>query len=304
MLAVNNIYKSIGEKNILNGISLNIEKGKFYSLLGPNGAGKTTTINIITSLLKPDKGEVHINGINIFDKKQDIKYHIGVVPQEIALYDDLTAWQNLMFWGSSYKLSQSELNKNAQYYLHIFGLEDRKNNKVKTFSGGMKRRLNIACGLLHRPKLVLMDEPTVGIDPQSRNNIYDALEKLKNQEITILYTTHYMQEAEKFSDCIGIIDEGKIITQGSLDELRKASGINDEITIVIKNKPHQMPHYYIAYYTEGNSLHFNTESAKNDLPKIISFCLENNLEIEQVEIKKVNLENIFLKLTGKKLRDK
>lgn len=304
MLAVKNIYKNIGNRNIINGISLNIEKGKFYSLLGPNGAGKTTTINLINSLLLPDKGDITINGMHVVNHKKEIKYHIGNIPQEIALYDDLTAWQNLMFWGSFYKLSRPQLIENSGYFIKLFGLENRKHQKVKTFSGGMKRRLNIACGLIHKPKLVLMDEPTVGIDPQSRNNIYDALEKLKNEHTAILYTTHYMHEAERFSDTIGIIDEGKIIAEGTLDELRKLSAINDEIVVVVKNNPVNLcANDEYIYSINGKTLNFNCTAAKTELPKIISFCLENNLEIEHVDIKKANLENIFLKLTGKKLRD-
>src|SRR5882724_12900607 len=235
MISVSNLSKSYDGVQALKGISFDIKQGEFYGLLGPNGAGKTTTISIMSTLLEPSGGSVTIAGLDLKSNPTECKKTVGVVPQEIALYNELSAYDNLMFWGSLYDVSKSELKLRIDETLKLFGLFERRNDKVKTYSGGMKRRINIASALLHQPKVLFMDEPTVGIDPQSRNLIFEVVEKLHNEGMTIVYTTHYMEEAERFCDRIGIIDNGQIIAQGTLDELKSLSKIREAIVVSCAN---------------------------------------------------------------------
>ncbi|MGC4022232.1 MAG: ABC transporter ATP-binding protein [Cyclobacteriaceae bacterium] len=282
-------------------------EGEFYGLLGPNGAGKTTTISIMSTILEPSSGDVNIAGFDLKKNPTDCKRTIGVVPQEIALYNDMTAYENLMFWGSLYGVPNAELTKRIDEILQLFGLHERKNDKVKTYSGGMKRRINIASALLHQPKVLFMDEPTVGIDPQSRNLIFEVVEKLHKDGMTIVYTTHYMEEAERFCDRIGIIDNGQIIAQGTLDELRKSSSIKETIVVVFSNLTDESFQKVNSTWKDikriENAIHFFTSNSKNELSKIILSCNDIGLEVMHIEIMKVNLETIFLSLTGKQLRD-
>jgi ABC-2 type transport system ATP-binding protein len=308
MITATGLKKKLGNVQALKGISFKINPGEFYGLLGPNGAGKTTTISILSTILKPDEGEVSIDGIDLLREPQKCKRLIGVVPQEIALYNKLSAWDNLMFWGSLYKVNETELKDRANELLKLFGLYDRRNDKVNDYSGGMKRRINIASALLHSPRLLFMDEPTVGIDPQSRNLIFEVIEQLHKSGLTIIYTTHYMEEAERFCDRIGIIDNGQIIAQGTLDELKQASDEKECITVqvgeldaekikLVENalgRDAKVSTTHIDYYT-GNT--------RSDLPKVVIKCNDLGLDIGQIEIRKINLETIFLGLTGKQLRD-
>ena len=221
MIRVKSVSKSYGQIEAVKNVSFNIERGEIFGILGPNGAGKSTIVNILNTLVKPDKGEVIINDVNIKNDGHSIKLIMGVVPQEIALYEELSAYENMMFWGGLYNIPKQDLNLNVQRTLEIVDLVNRKNDKVKTFSGGMKRRINIACSLLHNPRILVLDEPTVGVDPQNRNHIFELIERLHNEGMTIIYTTHYMEEAERFCDKIAIIDVGRIIAQGTLKELKK-----------------------------------------------------------------------------------
>jgi len=291
----------------MNGINFEIKEGEFFGLLGPNGAGKTTTISIMSTILEPSGGVVKIDGLDVASKSAECKRRIGVVPQEIALYNELSAYQNLLFWGSLYDVPKPELKKRIEEILKLFGLWDRKDDKVKTYSGGMKRRINIASALLHQPKVLFMDEPTVGIDPQSRNLIYEVIKKLHKDGMTIVYTTHYMEEAERFCDRIAIIDNGQIIAQGSLEELKNSVAIKETIVISFSNLTEEFLKQILAKNKDvkqvDDSLQFFSLNAKNDLSKIILQCNEIGLEILQIEIQKVNLETIFLNLTGKQLRD-
>ncbi|MEE4213504.1 MAG: ABC transporter ATP-binding protein [Bacteroidales bacterium] len=227
IIEVKSISKYYGNIMSLRDISFNIRRGEIFGLLGPNGAGKSTTVNILNTLLKPDSGEIYCDGINIFNKTDHCKMMMGVVPQEIALYENLTAFENLVFWGGLYKVPKSELKENAVEMLELVGLSSRKNDRIKTFSGGMKRRINIACSLLHKPKILVMDEPTSGVDPQNRNHIFNVIENLNREGMTIIYTTHYMEEAERLCDTIAIIDLGTIRAQGTMQELRTISGAGD-----------------------------------------------------------------------------
>lgn len=308
MITVEDLKKSYGTQVALNGISFSIKEGEFYGLLGPNGAGKTTIISIISTIVEADKGIVSINGMELSKNKIACKKIIGVVPQEIALYDKLSAYDNLLFWGSLYNVEKKILVQRIEETLHLLGLHDRRNDIIKTYSGGMKRRINIASALLHTPKILFMDEPTVGIDPQSRHLIFEVIEKLHKRGITIVYTTHYMEEAERFCDRIGVIDKGEIISQGTLNELRDFSKMKESIVIRFadlnaeaeaKLKQNIAGEFTIA----DSSLVYYSSDIKSDLPKLIIKCGELGFVPTQIEIQKVNLETIFLKLTGKQLRD-
>lgn len=232
---------------------------------------------------------------------------MGVVPQEIALYNELSAYENLKFWGALYQVSGKVLSNRIEELLKLFGLYDRRNDKVGTYSGGMKRRINIAASLLHQPKVLFMDEPTVGIDPQSRNLIFEVIENLHQDGMTIVYTTHYMEEAERLCDRIGIIDEGNIIVEGSLEEIKKSSAIRDAIKITFSNIDESLKNKIFEFWTETNiidhQVHFYTSDIKSDLSKIVLKCNQIGADITNIEIQKTNLETIFLSLTGKQLRD-
>jgi ABC-2 type transport system ATP-binding protein len=308
MIQVNNIKKSYGDVQALKGVSFEIREGEFFGLLGPNGAGKTTTISILSTILRPDSGSVRIGNFDLEKDPEQCKRTIGVVTQEIALYNKLSAYDNLMFWGSLYDVPAPELKARIAETLELFGLADRQKDQIETYSGGMKRRINIASALLHRPKVLFMDEPTVGIDPQSRNLIFEVLEKLHKEGMTIIYTTHYMEEAERFCDRIGIIDKGTIIAQGTLSELKNTGGIKESIAVTFSGL-HEELQQKLSKALEGefhfseNTLHYYTAQIRTDLSKLILRCSEMGADISNIEIQKVNLETVFLSLTGKQLRD-
>lgn len=308
MIQVHNLCKQYDGHSVLKGIDFKIAEGEFYGLLGPNGAGKTTTVSILSSLIEADEGSIRIAGNDIRTDVRACKQAIGVVPQEIALYNDLSACDNLLFWGSLYNVPTKLLKQRIDETLQLFGLADRKNDKIKTYSGGMKRRINIASAILHKPKILFMDEPTVGIDPQSRNLIYEVIEKLHAEGLTFLYTTHYMEEAERFCTKIGVIDDGKIIAEGSLSELKKLGDVRETIEI----KFHEVSDLVIMKlkefwpqgdYSNQQNLSFYSSEIHQDLAKIILKCNEFGLDILHIEIQKSNLESVFLQLTGKQLRD-
>jgi len=307
MISVSNLSKRYNTVQALKGISFDIKQGEFFGLLGPNGAGKTTTISIMNTILKPDEGSVEIAGYDLKRNPIECKKIIGVVPQEIALYNELSAYKNLIFWGGLYKIPSSELKLRINETLKLFGLLDRKNDKVKTYSGGMKRRINIASALLHKPKILFLDEPTVGIDPQSRNLIFEVIEKLHQEGMTIVYSTHYMEEAERLCDRIGIIDDGRIIAQGTFDELKSSNNMKETIVISFVDLTNELFDKIASAWKDlkriENSIHFYSSHVKNDLSKVILKCSEIGLDILQINIQKINLETIFLSLTGKQLRD-
>jgi ABC-2 type transport system ATP-binding protein len=214
-----NLVKTFDKIEAVKGISFNISKGEIFGLLGPNGAGKSTTINMMCGYLEPTSGDTIIDGLSVTREPMKVKRIIGVVPQEIALYKDLSSVENLTFFGEIYGLSRQERRTRAEEVLHFVGLYDRRKEPINNFSGGMQRRINMAIAMLHRPNFLLMDEPTAGVDPQSRENIFDTIEQLRDQGTTILYTTHYMEEAERLCNHIAIMDEGRIIAMGTLEEL-------------------------------------------------------------------------------------
>ncbi|MFN2230061.1 MAG: ABC transporter ATP-binding protein, partial [Anaerolineae bacterium] len=233
ILTVNNLVKKYGDLVAVKGISFDIQEDEIFSLLGPNGAGKTTTISVLSTLYAPTSGDATIAGHSVSKEPMAVRNLIGVVPQELALYDDLSARENLMFWGRMYGLAGRALRLRAAEVLEQIGLADRAKERVKAYSGGMKRRVNIGVGLLHKPKLLFMDEPTVGIDPQSRRAILDSVKELNQQGMTVLYTTHYMEEAQELSDRVGIIDHGELIALGTQAELTRQVGETDTLVLHI-----------------------------------------------------------------------
>ena len=309
MITVRSVSKSYGNIEAVRNVSFSIEKGEIFGILGPNGAGKSTIVNILNTLVRPDKGDVIIDGINIRGDGNAVKLIMGVVPQEIALYEELTAYENLMFWGGLYNIPKPVLIENANRTLDIVDLSSRKKDRIKTFSGGMKRRINIACSLLHNPRILVLDEPTVGVDPQNRNHIFEVIERLHDEGMTIIYTTHYMEEAERFCDKIAIMDVGRIIALGTLKELREISDAKDRLTIklvdfnneIISGIRSAIP--AIRFDNTSKTLETDCENISNEISVITNHVQNAGGVIERIYTRGTNLESIFLKLTGKKLRD-
>lgn len=307
MINIENISKSFEEIRALKNISLEIHPGEIFGLLGPNGAGKTTLINLLNTLLPYDEGKITINDMDISKNQREIKRILGGIPQEISLYDTLTAKYNLHFWGKMYGLKKSKLKQKTDEYLRLVGLYDRRNSDVGTFSGGMKRRLNIAASLLHDPKILLMDEPTVGVDPQSRHYIFELIEQLHRKGKTILYTTHYMEEAERLCDRIAIIDHGKVIALGTKEELYEILEHENAIEFTLQNKIIMdqlptLPKNYSAQITSDNSIRITGKDILKTIPFLIKTMDNFENPYTDIRIIKPNLENVFLKLTGRELR--
>jgi ABC-2 type transport system ATP-binding protein len=304
-----NLHKDFGEVYAVKGVDLQIKEGEVYSLLGPNGAGKTTTISMISGLLRPTQGDATIIGNSITKNPLAAKAALGVVPQEIALYEDLSARENLSFWGKMYGLRGASLKKRVAEILEITGLSDRQKGRVEKFSGGMKRRLNIGIALLHEPKVVIMDEPTVGIDPQSRRKILDSVMELNKQGMTVLYTTHYMEEAQELSDHIAIMDHGEIIASGTHEELVKIVGELDRIELSINTESQRVWDAWkntpgvenIA--AENGQVHLLVDDSNVVLPYLFESASQVGARITSIEIQETNLETVFLHLTGRALRD-
>ncbi|HEU4325213.1 MAG TPA: ABC transporter ATP-binding protein [Roseiflexaceae bacterium] len=293
-------------------LSFEIEQGEVFSLLGPNGAGKTTTMSLLSCLLTPTSGEITVAGHSTRTAERQVKQIIGVVPQEIALYPSLSARENLEFWGRMYGLSGQRLRQRGDAVLEIAGLSDRADAKVKTFSGGMQRRLNIAVGLLHDPQVIYLDEPTVGIDPQSRRRILDTLKELNRQGLTVLYTTHYMEEAEELSHRIGIMDQGRLRAVGTLDSLKRELGLGYTVLLDVAATPPQraalaqelerLPHArQVTLDTEQIAL--ETDNVQAMLSGVLACIDRDALHLSDLQVREPTLETVFLQLTGRALRD-
>ncbi len=307
MIKVTNLSKSYDSLKALNNIDFNIKKGEIFGLLGPNGAGKSTTIKILSTLLSCDSGRIIIDGLPLSENLGYCKKIIGVVPQEIALYENFSAYDNLLFWGQLNGVTGYKLRSKIDLLLNMIGLFHRKNDLIKTYSGGMKRRINIAVALLHEPKILFMDEPTTGVDPQSRNKIFDIIEDLNKKGLTIIYTSHYMEEVERLCDTIAIIDMGKIVVQGTKAELQKLCKLKEilileteSITKAQLNKLQTSLAFKVLL--NGNILKIVCNINK-DLKNILTQCSACGISTKNIDIQKSNLESIFLQLTGKQLRD-
>lgn len=307
MLEIKKISKEYGNTIAVNDVNLQINKGEIFGILGPNGAGKSTLIGIICGLIKRTSGEI------IYEEKErktrNWKSNIGVVPQDFALYWDLTAEENVEFFCSLYGFKGKELKERVKRVLNFVGLSDVGNKKASEFSGGMKRRLNIACAISHSPKLIIMDEPTVGIDPQSRNHILKSVLKLRDEGATIIYTSHYMQEIDDICDRIAIIDKGNIIAEGTSEELKNLVGDKRNLNVTIKKEIDGLEEKMLEItgvekvVCNENQYKISTLKNSNLLTKVIETILNSGGEINNIENSRPTLENVFLALTGKKLRD-
>ncbi len=311
MLQVENIKKAYGKKTIVKGISFSLKKGESFGLLGPNGAGKSTTISLISGLVPLDGGEITVGGYAIGKDTNKAKQKIGIVPQEIALYPTLAAQENLVFWGKMYGLTHGEAKKRSAEVLEYVGLTERAKEKIETFSGGMKRRINIGAALMHKPELLIMDEPTVGIDPQSRNHILETVKQLNETGMTVIYTSHYMEEVEYLCDRIGIIDQGEMIAIGTKNDLCSRLGGDTIIQMTVSGADEGFLSAvrslaYVNDVTVSES-ELKIEVAAAHHEKVVTSLLteaaahQTNLLSLQVQVP--NLERLFLNLTGRTLRD-
>jgi ABC-2 type transport system ATP-binding protein len=308
-IEVEGLHKLFGAVHAVQGIDFDVAQGEILSLLGPNGAGKSTTISMLSCLQEPTAGEARILGHCIRREQTAVRSVIGVVPQELALYLDLSARENLVFWGKMYGLRGAALGQRVDEVLAIVGLEDRAKGAVSKFSGGMKRRLNVGIALLHRPQVLILDEPTVGIDPQSRRHILDSVKELNRQGTTVLYTTHYMEEAQELSHRIVIMDQGQVIAQGSQDELVQIVGEQSRVDLGINAESERVVAVWRA--TEGVSrvsgvngtLNLLVDDSNRVLPRLFESAAQLGVRITSVDIREPNLEAVFLHLTGRTLRD-
>jgi ABC-2 type transport system ATP-binding protein len=303
------LRKRFGDRLAVDGVGFSIAPGETYGLLGPNGAGKTTTISMICGILRRDEGEVRIGGRPFDPGTTALKAEIGYVPQDLAIYPDLSARENLRFFGRLYGLKGAALSMRVDEVLAIVDLADRANERTSRYSGGMKRRLNIAIGLLHRPSLLVLDEPTVGVDPQSRNAILTSVETLSAAGMGILYTTHYMEEAERLCDRVGIVDEGRIIAEGTRRELVAMVGELDRVSLVATGDLTAATRVAQALAgvrqatAQNGGIDLLVEDARSVLPRLLAAVTGDGVTVRSVEVIEPDLESVFLHLTGKALRD-
>lgn len=309
MFRAQGLVKSFGPVKAVDGVSFEVAKGELYGLLGPNGAGKTTTMSMLSGLLAPDEGRILFDGIDLAERPLEVKAQLGVVPQETALYETLNARENLRFWGGLYGLSGKRLEAAVDRVLDQVGLKDRAKDPVKQYSGGMKRRLNLALGLVHAPKAVLMDEPTVGIDPQARLNILAAVKSVAASGTTVVYTTHYLEEVEDLCDRIGIMDHGRILAEGTLDELIRRVGGREVVTVrggfdadALRSKLGVLPGVQVTSSGNGK-LVLSVDGAGRAAVDLLGRVLAEGLPLEGVSIQPPSLNALFISLTGRELRD-
>lgn len=308
LVEVRNLVKRYKDVLAVDNVSLTIEDGEILGLLGPNGAGKTTTINAIIGLTRADSGEIVIFGKNFKDFELEIKRDLGVVPQDIAIFEDLTAYENLCYFGKLYGLKGSLLKERVEEALEFTGLLDKKKQYPKKFSNGMKRRLNIACALVHHPKLIIMDEPTVGIDPQSRNHIIQSIKKLNKMGSTIIYISHYMEEIEEICTRIVIMDHGRVIAKGTKEELKALMTSDERVVLELSTANYTLVDNIKRLsgvkdaYVNGTELTVISQKNSKNLNGIIDRVSESS-EIISLNVEQPSLETVFLTLTGRSLRD-
>jgi ABC-2 type transport system ATP-binding protein len=296
MIKVRDLRKSYGEIQAVDGVSFEIRKGETFGLLGPNGAGKTTTILLMLGALETDGGQVEIDGASD-PRRAEVRRHLGIVPQSLAVYEELTGEENLVFFGRLYGLAGPQLKERVEWALEFAGLADRRRKRVATYSGGMKRRINLACGVVHDPPVILLDEPTVGVDPQSRNHIFGIIETMQKEGRTILYTTHYMEEAQRLCNRVAIMDQGRVLALDTVDALISAHG-GDAIVEAELEKPPENP-AELPGRLEGNSVRVQTGQPLEVVAKLAA-C---GTKITHLKVDRPDLEAVFLSLTGRSLRD-
>jgi ABC-2 type transport system ATP-binding protein len=309
VLECRDLHKRFGELQAVRGISFHIAEGETYGLLGPNGAGKTTTISMVCGLLEPDRGEAIVDGAPLTTRSVAAKAAIGYVPQELAIYPDLSARENLRFFARLYGLTPAEANARVEDVLGVIGLAERAREQTKQYSGGMQRRLNIGIGLLHRPRLLVLDEPTVGVDPQSRNAILESIERLAGEGMAVLYTTHYMEEAERLCDRIGIVDHGELMAEGSRARLVSLVGEHDRVQLdgtgdleTAAAALGELAAVQAASMRDGG-LALIVDGARAVLPQVLATAQQAGAVVHAVEVDEPDLEAVFLHLTGRALRD-
>ncbi|AST98332.1 MULTISPECIES: ABC transporter ATP-binding protein [Shouchella] len=310
MLETIQLSKSFKGKKAVQNVSLYLDHGESVGLIGPNGAGKSTTISMISTLIKPTAGEIRLKGMNVVDKPGEMRKVLGIVPQELALYEELSAYENLKFFGSIYKIRNKDLEGRIQQALEIVGLADRRKELVRTFSGGMKRRMNIAAALLHQPQILILDEPTVGIDPQSRNHILETVRMLNEKKgTTVLYTSHYMEEVEQLCDRLYIMDHGEVIASGTKAELLSILSTEDTIKVELsKGEPgfvEQVKALNGIREVEGSHVELKMIAKKgsNLISELVHLAEQHRIQIINFHTETPSLEDVFLHLTGRRLRD-
>ncbi|MDJ0939008.1 MAG: ATP-binding cassette domain-containing protein [Woeseiaceae bacterium] len=312
MLVVEHLVKQYGDFMAVDDVSFEAKTGAIFGLLGPNGAGKSTAINCISGLLAPTAGRITVSGHDVIKEGKAARRSLGIVPQELALYEDLPAVENLRYWGKAYGMRGKELEDRVATVLEHIGLVDRARDLPKEFSGGMKRRLNFGCGVVHEPKVLLLDEPTVGVDPQSRIKLFELVEAVRDEGACVLYTTHYMEEAERFCDSLAIIDRGKLIATGTVAELKAQLGARDALQLsgvfpadttrnAIDALSSDMPDLEILSQAD-DSLLLTLSSASHHLPKIFAAISGAGGSVSETSLRSPNLETLFLLLTGSELR--
>ncbi len=332
-LEVVDLHKQYGSLKALNGVNFTVREGELFGLLGPNGAGKTTLLSILSCLLEPTSGEVRLNGVRIHRRDPSVLRMLGVVPQELALYGELTARENLHFFGELYGLRGAALRERVGSVLAAVALADKADDRVQTFSGGMKRRLNLGAALVHEPRLLLLDEPTVGVDPQSRNHIFEEVRRLNAAGVTILYTSHYMEEVQTLCPRVGIMDHGRLVACGEVaDLLRQLNGLIrirvPRLTPKLRDRLKELPDCFLSdsdgwrlerdagivvdpvigaapapAVAEGRTLELNCRDVKATLVRVVTILTELQVELISLETEEPNLERVFLHLTGRELRD-
>ena len=308
LLKVERLSKSFGAVRAVDSVSFEVRPGEIYGLLGPNGAGKTTSISMISGLLKPDSGEVFVAGASFWSDSQKAKSIMGVVPQELAIYEELSGRENLEFWGRMAGLSSGDAKSRAVELLGALSLTDRAQDAVKTYSGGMKRRINLGCALLHRPKLLLLDEPTVGIDPQARLNILEFIRNLRATGTAILYTTHYLEEAESLCQRIGIIDHGRLLAEGTFSELQERLG-GDRVFVLEADFKNSSPEGWNGFNQRFRVIQKTEKQlvvaaiGTRDPSDCLKDLLNLPVHVENVTLKRPSLNDVFLQLTGRELRE-
>jgi len=309
ILVAHDLHKSYGDRPAVAGISFSIARGEIFGLLGPNGAGKSTTISMLAGLLRPDRGRISVDGVDLQGHTNAVKAKIGLVPQELALYPTLSAWDNLAFFGRIYGLRGKDLTRRLNQVLEMVQLSDRAKEPVENYSGGMKRRVNLAAGLLHQPEILFLDEPTVGVDPQSRNAIFESVEALNRAGLTVIYTTHYMEEAERLCQRVAIVDHGQVIAMDTPANLIRSLGagmvrlgIVDGLIGEVKRQSEALPTVR-SIAQRDHTLDIQSLDTQRTLVQVLDITNKLNAQVTALQIFDANLETVFLSLTGKSLRE-